>query len=151
MLTYRCRGGTGSTQSEAAWLFPICLQLLPAVILLVGMIFMPFTPRWLVHHGREAEARKTLAKLRSMSEDHELIELEFLEIKAQSLFEKRTVEAQFPHLKQSTAWNTAKLQFVAIASLFKSKPMFRRVIVATVTMFFQQWTGMCLECLFWRL
>ena len=32
-------------------------------------------------------------------------------------------------------------QFVAIGSLFKSKPMFRRVIVATVTMFFQQWTG----------
>ena len=104
---------------------------------------MPFTPRWLVHHGREAEARRTLAKLRSMPEDHELNELEFLEIKAQSLFEKRTVEAQFPHLKQQTALNTIKLQFVAIASLFKTMPMFRRVIVATVTMFFQQWTGKC--------
>ena len=32
-------------------------------------------------------------------------------------------------------------QFVAIGSLFKSKSMFKRVIVATVTMFFQQWTG----------
>ena len=32
-------------------------------------------------------------------------------------------------------------QFVAIGSLFKSMPMFRRVIVATVIMFFQQWTG----------
>ena len=32
-------------------------------------------------------------------------------------------------------------QFVAISSLFKTKPMFKRVIVATVTMFFQQWTG----------
>lgn len=102
---------------------------------------MPFTPRWLVHHGREAEARKTLASLRSMSEDNELIELEFLEIKAQSIFEKRTVEARFPHLSKMSAWNTVKLQFVAIGSLFKTMPMFRRVIVATVTMFFQQWTG----------
>jgi len=73
--------------------------------------------------------------------DHELIELEFLEIKAQSMFEKRTIEAHFPHLAQLTPWNIVKLQFVAIGSLFRTMPMFRRVIVATVTMFFQQWTG----------
>lgn len=73
--------------------------------------------------------------------DHELIAIEFLEIKAQSIFEKRTVQANFPHLAELNWWNTIKLQFVAIASLFKTMPMFRRVIVATVTMFFQQWTG----------
>lgn len=56
-----------------------------------SMMFMPFSPRWLVHHGREAEARKTLANLRGLSQDHELIELEYLEILAQSTFEKRTV------------------------------------------------------------
>jgi hypothetical protein len=33
-------GGTGETQSDAAWLIPLCLQLFPAVILFVGMIFM---------------------------------------------------------------------------------------------------------------
>lgn len=134
-------GGTGASQSEAAWLVPLALQLFPALVLLVGMIFMPFTPRWLVHHGREQEARKTLATLRSMPVEHELIELEVLEIKAQSLFEKRTVEAHFPHLANLTPMNVIKLQFVAIGSLFKTMPMFRRVIVATVTMFFQQWTG----------
>jgi MFS family permease len=40
-----------------------------------------------------------------------------------------------------SAGSIAKLQFVAIASLFKSKAMFKRVIVAVMTMFFQQWTG----------
>jgi hypothetical protein len=134
-------GGTGESQSDAAWLVPLALQLAPALILLVGMMFMPFTPRWLVHHGRPDEAKETLAKLRSMPIDHELVELEFLEIRAQSIFEKRTVEANFPHLAEQTWTNTIKLQFVAIASLFKTMPMFRRVIVATVTMFFQQWTG----------
>ena len=118
---------------------PLALQLFPALILLVGMIWMPFTPRWLLHHGREEEARQTLATLRSLPIESELIELEFLEIKAQSLFEKRTVAANFPHLSKQTPVNTIKLQFVAIASLFKTMPMFRRVIVATVTMFFQQW------------
>ena len=95
---------------------------------------MPYSPRWLVHHGREDEARRVLAMLRSMPQDHELVELEFLEIKAQSVFEKRTVAEKFPHLQSPSAWNTFKLQFVAIGSLFKSMPMFRRVIVATVTM-----------------
>lgn len=134
-------GTTLETQKDAAWLVPICLQLVPAAILFLGMLFMPFSPRWLLHHGREVEARKILAGLRGLPEDHDLVELEFLEIKAQSLFEKRTVAEHFPALREQTAWNTFKLQFVAIQSLFQSRAMFRRVIVATVTMFFQQWTG----------
>ncbi|KAI1184058.1 general substrate transporter [Nemania serpens] len=134
-------GTTLGKQTDAAWLVPITLQLAPAAILFFGMIFMPFSPRWLVHHGRETEARNVLANLRGLSIHHELVELEFLEIKAQSQFEKRTVAESFPHLREHTAWNTFKLQFVAIKSLFQSKAMFKRVIVATVTMFFQQWTG----------
>jgi hypothetical protein len=78
--------------------------------------------------------------LRNLSPDHDLIELEFLEIKAQSMFEKRTTAEHFPHLADGSAWSTVKLQFVAAGSLFKSKAMFRRVMLATVTMFFQQWT-----------
>ncbi|KAF2999923.1 hypothetical protein E8E13_008964 [Curvularia kusanoi] len=134
-------GTTVETQSNAAWLVPICIQLVPAAILFIGMLWMPFSPRWLVHHGREDEARRTLAGLRELPEDHELIELEFLEIKAQSMFEKRSIAERFPHLAQLTTMNTLKLQFVAIGALFKTKAMFKRVVVATVTMFFQQWTG----------
>lgn len=127
-------GGTGESQSKGAWLVPICLQLFPAIVLLVGMTFMPFSPRWLIHHDREDEARAVLANLRGLEEDHELVEIEFLEIKAQSLFEKRTTAEHFPHLRELTPMNTFKLQFVAIGSLFKTKAMFKRVIVATVTM-----------------
>ncbi|KAH7110903.1 general substrate transporter [Dendryphion nanum] len=134
-------GTTLGTQSNASWLVPICLQLGPAAILFVGMIWMPFSPRWLVHHDREQEARNVLSKLRDLPLEHELIELEFLEIKAQSLFEKRSIAEKFPHLSELTAMNVFKLQFVAIGALFKTKAMFKRVIVATVTMFFQQWTG----------
>lgn len=120
---------------------PVCLQLAPAIVLFVGMIFMPFSPRWLVHHNREAEARRVLSSLRGLPQDHELVELEFLEIKAQSLFEKRTVAEHFPHLREQTNWNIFKLQFVAVGNLFRTRTMLKRVVVATVTMFFQQWTG----------
>ena len=56
------------------------------------------------------------------------------------MFEKRSVAEHFPHLSDGSAWSTIKLQFVAVASLFKSRAMMRRVALATVTMFFQQWT-----------
>lgn len=128
-------------QSNGAWLTPICLQIFPAMVLFIGMIFMPFSPRWLVHHGREDEARRVLSSLRGLSADHELVELEFLEIKAQSMFEKRTVAEHFPHLREPTNWNIFKLQWVAVGALFKTRSMFKRVVISTVTMFFQQWTG----------
>lgn len=134
-------GGTGTIQSDAAWLVPLCLQLVPALLLGIGMLFMPFSPRWLISRERESEARRVLSNLRSLSQDHDLIEIEFLEIKAQSLFEKRSLAEQWPHLVNLNPWNTIKLQFVAIGSLFKTKAMFRRVLIATVCMFFQQWTG----------
>jgi hypothetical protein len=56
------------------------------------------------------------------------------------MFEKRSTAEHFPHLSDGSALSTIKLQFVAVASLFKSKAMLRRVALATVTMFFQQWT-----------
>ncbi|KAF7879398.1 hypothetical protein EAF04_000594 [Stromatinia cepivora] len=116
-------GGTGASQPDAVWLVPICLQLFPAVILFIVILFMPFSPRWLVHYGREQEARKVLARLRYLPQEHE------------------SIAELWPGLQELTWMNTAKLQFVAVGSLFRTKAMFRRVIVATVTMFFQQWTG----------
>lgn len=38
-------GGTGASQHEAAWRIPLGLQLVPALILGVGILFMPFSPR----------------------------------------------------------------------------------------------------------
>ncbi|KAL8982192.1 MAG: hypothetical protein Q9177_005346 [Variospora cf. flavescens] len=84
-------------QSDAAWLVPLCLQLIPGIALGIGMIFMPFSPRWLVHHGREAEIRKVLSSLRDLDQEHPLIELEFLKIKAHSVFEKRSTAEKWPH------------------------------------------------------
>jgi MFS family permease len=41
-------GGTGETQSEAAWRIPLALQLAPALVLGVGILFMPFSPRCVI-------------------------------------------------------------------------------------------------------
>jgi hypothetical protein len=71
-------GGTGANQSQAAWRVPIALQLVPAITLGVGILFMPFSPRWLVNHGRDDEALEVLRKTRNLPPDSDLIQIEFL-------------------------------------------------------------------------
>lgn len=36
---------SGGVQSEAAWRIPLALQLVPAITLGIGIMFMPFSPR----------------------------------------------------------------------------------------------------------
>lgn len=71
-------GGTGSTQSEAAWRVALALQFVPAVILGVGILFMPFSPRWLVNNGRDDEALQVLSRARRLPPDSDLVQIEFL-------------------------------------------------------------------------
>ncbi|TFY82254.1 hypothetical protein EWM64_g1754 [Hericium alpestre] len=134
-------GGTGATQSEVAWRLPIALQLVPALVLASGVLFMPFSPRWLVNKGRDDEALTVLSNARRLPRDHELVQIEFLEIKAQHLFELETSVMKFPHLQGGTFTQNLKLGFWGYASLLTSRTLFFRVATATLTMFFQQWTG----------
>lgn len=71
-------GGTSEGQSEAAWRIPLALQLVPAVILGCGIIFMPFSPRWLINQGRDDEALTVLSSLRVLPKDNDLVRTEFL-------------------------------------------------------------------------
>ncbi|MGW1870902.1 sugar porter family MFS transporter [Streptomyces mauvecolor] len=46
----------------ANWRAMFAAALVPALVLLVGMSFMPETPRWLIQAGRDEEARAVLAR-----------------------------------------------------------------------------------------
>ncbi|EIM91189.1 general substrate transporter [Stereum hirsutum FP-91666 SS1] len=134
-------GGSGDTQSEAAWRIPIALQLVPAIILGVGVLFMPFSPRWLMNKGREEEALTVLARARYLPVDDELVQIEFLEIKAQVVFEQEVSQEKFPHLQDGSRKSDFKLGFYSYLSLLTTKTLFFRLLITTLTMFFQQWTG----------
>ncbi|KAG8788323.1 hypothetical protein FRB91_009120 [Serendipita sp. 411] len=134
-------GGTGETQSEAAWRLPLALQIVPALILGVGALYLPFSPRWLVNQGREEEALQVLSHTRDLPADSELINIEFLEIKAQYIFEKETSQMKYPQWQDGSFSSDFKLGLHEYISLLGTPTLRRRVAVATITMFFQQFTG----------
>jgi len=134
-------GGTGETQREAAWRIPLALQLVPAVILGVGILFMPFSPRWLVNQERDDEALVVLSNARELPPDHGRVRIEFLEIRAQYIFEKEVSQARFPQYQDGSFVSNFKLGFHDYLSLFINPGLFKRVAIGTLTMFFQQWTG----------
>ncbi|KAL4955460.1 general substrate transporter [Aspergillus filifer] len=135
-------GGTGAGQSDAAWLIPICLQLLPSTILAVGMVaFMPQSPRHLMNRDREQECLETLARLRKTSIDDIRIRVEFLEIKAQRDFERQRLQELFPQYQDGSFKSNFMIGWNEYLSLVTSKALFKRTVVAVFVMVFQQWNG----------
>ena len=58
------------------WRWPLGLAFVPALILLIGMYFLPETPRWLVSKDRDEEARRVLSRTRTEEEvERELQEI----------------------------------------------------------------------------
>jgi len=134
-------GGAGSTQSEAAWRVPLALQLVPGIILGAGILFMPFSPRWLVYQGREEEALQVLSKARNVDPQSDLVQIEFLEIKAHYIFEQELSAEQFPQYQDGSFASNFKLGLFGYLSLLRKRTLLIRVAIGTLTMFFQQWTG----------
>lgn len=134
-------GGTGEDQKELAWRLPLIIQGIPAVVLAVGVWFLPFSPRLLVNHGRDEEALKTLSRLRRLPVDHRLIRIEYLEIKAESEFEKRSFDKKFPELASKTGNSKLLRELAQYTNIFRSKDSFKRVVIGGAVMFFQQWSG----------
>ncbi|CAG8103286.1 unnamed protein product [Penicillium olsonii] len=51
------------------WRAPIAIPIIFAIILLVSIVYLPESPRWLVRQHRVVEARTALASLRDLSHD----------------------------------------------------------------------------------
>ncbi|MBX0349186.1 sugar porter family MFS transporter [Haloarcula pellucida] len=58
-----------------AWRWMLGTGMIPAVILAVGMLKMPESPRWLFEHGRKDEAEAVLQRTRQGDVDEELEEI----------------------------------------------------------------------------
>ncbi|KAF1949692.1 general substrate transporter [Byssothecium circinans] len=118
--------GYGSAQvpatSSFSWRFPLAFQCVPCLILIIGILFFPESPRWLVEADRADEALQVLHKLHYNGSNEDEIQAEYHEIKA-------TIEAE----KAITApgW----------LIMFKVAPWRTRLFHATLIQVFTQMTG----------
>ncbi|KAI0686499.1 general substrate transporter [Cytidiella melzeri] len=128
---------TREVQGSASWRIPLAIQIAPAILLAVGSLFLPPSPRLLVAHGRNAEALRSLAKLRRRNHDEvdgdPLLQIELLEMRTEvSLVEKTT--------GSSVKDVGLGAELKAWAMLF-SKKYINRTLIGVLMMFFQQWSG----------
>lgn len=116
---------TERIDSPAQWRIPLWIQVVPAIILAVGTLFLPFSPRWLMDHDREEEAIVVLAKLRAGGDKNAaVVQEEYLEIKDNVLFEREFAAKNYFELVKKGPENIR-----------------RRMILGIFIQIFQQLTG----------
>ena len=127
-----------------SWRWMFYVGVFPAIILFIGMLFLPETPRFLIGKGKEKEGKKVLEKV----EDPALVEEAFAKIKEEIAVDQESVG--FKELFSKT-WRTPLLiavgimfvqQFVGINTVIYYAPTLfliagfegaRAAIIATVS------------------
>ncbi|KAH6892558.1 putative MFS monosaccharide transporter [Thelonectria olida] len=132
--------GTQYIDSHWSWQLPFLIQIIPGLLLGFGAILLPFSPRWLAAEGREEEALINLAKLRQLPMTDERVQREWVDILAESRFQKGVVAQRHPDLIQGGNWNKIKLEFASWTDCLRPG-CWRRTHVGAGLMFFQQFTG----------
>ena len=56
--------GASFGNADLIWRFPIAFQIIFGLIVSIGMVFLPESPRWLLLNERHAEAAEVIAALR---------------------------------------------------------------------------------------
>jgi len=89
LIQYFIQFGCSYINGVASFRIPWGLQMIPAIVLSLGMTVFPESPRWLFDHGREEEALQVLADLHGGGDrNNELVLLEYEEIKQQVYIER---------------------------------------------------------------
>ncbi|KAI0092609.1 general substrate transporter [Irpex rosettiformis] len=112
--------------SSAQWRVPIALQILFAVIMIVGIFYLPESPRWLAKEGRNVEALAVICALEDKEHTDPSVQQTYLGIKEAVAAESRSATGKS-----------------AITEIFTGGPNqnFRRAALGVIIQCFQQITG----------
>lgn len=140
LIAFWINFGCAYIVGEAQWRVPLCLQLILGLLLGVGMLFFPFSPRWLMGQGREEECLRVLAKLRRRPLDDPIVQEEWREIKISVEFDRELELQQYPEYVNQGAKGRFMIGLMGYRDLFR-RDMFPRLAIGCVLMFFQQFCG----------
>ncbi|KAJ5128951.1 hypothetical protein N7448_002661 [Penicillium atrosanguineum] len=97
MLSYWVDYGFSYNSSEAQFRLPIALQILFAILTLIGIVFLPESPRWLIKHGNEDKARHIIWRLqdnaKAIDENDAIVNTDVREI-SQAIREEEDVSEE---------------------------------------------------------
>ena len=91
---FGCSYATGQFQ----WRFPLAFQCLPAIIVLIGIFWLPYSPRWLLEQDRDDEAYAVIKRLHGNTGDDTFFRAEFTQMRDQLRFEKSVQKAGWKDL-----------------------------------------------------
>ncbi|OAX83504.1 hypothetical protein ACJ72_02139 [Emergomyces africanus] len=117
---------TENLDSPASYRIPIGLQLVWALILGVGLYYLPESPRYFVKKNKLDQAAGSLSRIRGQHVDSEYVKTELAEIIANYEYESKI---------SSTSW------LDCFKGGLSPSGNFRRVILGTSLQMFQQLTG----------
>ncbi|KAF2484680.1 MFS transporter [Neohortaea acidophila] len=132
MLASAVDYATSKRTDRDQYRIPIAIQFVWGVILGVGLIFLPDSPRFFVKRGRVEKARIALAAVRDQPADSEFVEAELAEIIANEEYERQIIP--------SGSWAKGWINCFT-GSLWEAKSNVRRTILGTSLQMMQQWTG----------
>jgi sugar porter (SP) family MFS transporter len=78
-------------KGNAVYIVPLALQMLPAVLLFIGMFFCNESPRWLARQDHWEKATKVLSITRNLPPNHPYIQMEIQEMSEQLENERRLI------------------------------------------------------------
>lgn len=115
------------TGSSAQWRVPISLQIVLALMMIGGIVFLPESPRWLAKHGRDAEALAVISALEDKDYRSESVQLTYHGIREAIAAETRNGSSDKSALRE--VFTNGRSQ------------NFRRAFLGVVNQCFQQITG----------
>jgi sugar porter (SP) family MFS transporter len=123
---------TTNREDAGSYRIPIALQLLWAIILSGGLLFLPESPRYYINKGDNASARRSLARVRGQPEGSKYILDELAEIEA-NLRHELSLRPKGGYFQ---TWFSCFQ-----GSLWQPSSNLRRTILGTSLQMMQQWTG----------